>query len=225
MTDVDTALKMIAETESAYEISPPDDWVSAVRYMRWLGNYDESVIHEAAHAVAAWHSPTCLTVFWVRVGEICETMVFSPPNRRSCVLWDTMAFYLAGAAVVAAAKPGFKPTGTQLDISTAINNAIRLTADRNESVPAHPWTDYTEIPTPDIRKLLPLIVAERQLPLMRIAWRRALAVVATRLHRTHKLCEALQRSGKLNTLDLIRILGRRPIFTPLAATAFYFAGK
>lgn len=224
MSDLERGIGIVAHLERAYRLSPPADWHGAVGRIRRLARYGDSVVHEAAHAIVAWHSPTCIAVLRtsVRSEDACVTTAFVPLIRHPHVLWDEMAFNLASAAVVAEAFPDSRPQGTEMDAATALRSASRLWARRETRHQPPPWTDYADIRTPDIAALLPLRVLPEQLPYLRVGWRQALAIVSSNLRRMRLLCGALATFGTLNAADLALILGRRPIATPLMSLVAHF---
>ncbi len=225
MADLYPGIDLAARLERAYRLKPPHDWQEALSRLHRLDRYGESVLHEAAHALVAWHSPTCIAVFGtsVRSEDKCVTTVYSPLTEHPSVLWDDMAYNLASMVLLAQVMPGHRPEGAQLDASTALFCATRLWAAPKTRHQPPPWTQFNDVPVPDIPAVMPLRVLPEQLPYLRIGWRRALTLMAAHAGRLRLLCGVLSRFGALNILDLRLLLGRRALVTPLVSLIAYFS--
>jgi ATP-dependent Zn protease len=217
-------LQKISGIEKTYNTVRPHDWHSSISRMIILRKYGDSAVHEAAHTLTAWYSPTCSIVFQVKImdsGGVTRLYIppSLPPNNLSCVLWDTMVIYLAGTAATSMIWPENKPRGINPDIKTASLQAYRLAANDGITGESEPWTDFKDITTPDLHNKWVFNISDEAMRLMRVSYRRTIALMATHEDAFTKLCAGLHKHKKLGMFDLIAILGRKPVLPALAILA------
>lgn len=190
-----------------------------------LKDFGLTEVHEAGHAVVAWHSPTILAVDKVctRVGPLTQLIIGVSgftltasicPGNDPIGSWDDIAINIASVAAIRLAYGCRQPFGgAAADIATAFSHAYWLTAMGFGRPSASPWiVDAGRIP-PD-RNLwvqINLNIPEQIRPLIDLAYMRAIQVIVTERRAMRLLCATLQGSGFVSGKDEIRrLLGPRP---------------
>lgn len=168
-------------------------------------------IHEAGHAVVAWHSPCCEKVEFARLGGSrsdaagMTRAIFCLLRDPAELLWEEMVFVFGGIAAETMVAKKTRPGGSRGDLARGRDAALLLAA---SPTPSAPWVDR-RVPELDVAAMFKERPNARACRIMAIGYRRARYLVEFFEPQVRLLAAQIAKRGQVTGDEMAPLLGPR----------------
>lgn len=168
----------------------------------------KAIIHECGHAIVGYVSPSIASVNKIAYSDLQGfiTITEKPDKPAEQLMWEKLAFMLAGAAAEMLILHRVNRHGCMSDLNRALQYAERMVL---AGIDRPPWEGAAKLSGFSVLKLYGsgVHIEKRAMPILEIAFARAYTLIGRYENSFWKLCIHLIREGSMTAYEMHLVLG------------------